>query len=124
MTAGVYDPVPEGLVGGTKKRVNVMFDPVAHAEAQRAGNVSAYISEVVRQRSQEWHAALELLHEEGWKGRKLRDALEGLVPPAFPRRPTAVVRANAGAVSESVARAMIVLARELRAGNEEAAKRL
>lgn len=88
---------------------------------------SSYVSNLIEQRAAEWEAALEHLLNLGWKKGAIRRACEQLPnPPAFTTRPVQSVRAavSEGDISEGAARALLVLAKEIAAGNAEFAGRL
>ena len=122
---------PRWPAGGQTVRVNWSVRKSAKTVAEQAGkgegfSSSSYVSNAIEQRAAEWSEALEYLLDEGWTKRGLREALGTITqPPAFPRRPARTVNVALDTqVGETVARALLVLAREWAAANAELARRL
>lgn len=129
MTGGASVPIPRGsaaVVDRRRQKRDFTLSPEALALLERVGNASGYVDALVRQRHEEWSQALVHLLERGWTKPELRRVLDQIAtPPAFPQRPSlSAGPAVEGTIGEVEARAILVLARERAAGNEDVAARL
>jgi hypothetical protein len=89
---------------------------------------SNYISNIITQRDNEWQGALSFLEHDGWTPATIRAICEAHPNPvpfslnakrAISKGPIELEK-----ISETVARAFLVLAKEFAAGNEELRRRL
>jgi len=87
---------------------------------------SNYISNIISQRDAEWQAALDYL-EGLWPKKSIRDVCEAMPnPQAFTMSPKRAVwnAVEAPNLTDTEARAFLVVAKEFAAGNEELRRRL
>lgn len=91
-------------------------------------SVSRYVSDVIEQRQEAWSWALDYLEGKGWAHSEIRKVLAELPVPVLSSRPGSTVRRAAdradvgsgvGDIATLEAVAMLLLAMEAAAGNQE-----